>query len=78
MRQMAPEIAAALGIRPRWNERGERMFTVARAFDETANASVPMIRMRGQWLRKFGFTTGKRVAIAVEKNRLVITLDDAR
>ena len=34
--------------------------------------SVPLIRLRGKWLREAGFTAGERVSITVEHGRLTI------
>ena len=65
--------------RPRRNVCGDRLLTVARLCEsERTRRSVPMIRLRGQWLQQLGFTAGKRIAIAAENNRLVITLHEAR
>lgn len=65
--------------RPRRNEAGDRLVTIARLFEsERSRRVVPMIRLRGRWLQQLGFTAGKRIAVAVEKNRLVITIEGAR
>lgn len=80
MRQrMAPEIAAALGLMPpRRNERGQRMFTIAKSFDEKAHEgagrSVPMIRMRGRWLQRLGFRKGDRIVVEERRGELVVKL----
>lgn len=79
MRQMAPEIAAALGMRPpRRNESGERLFTIAKSFDDRTNEgegrSVPMIRMRGRWLQRLGFRNGDRIVVEERRGELVVKL----
>jgi len=35
---------------------------------------VPVIRMRGGWLEENGFVAGERVAVSVERGRIVLTL----
>lgn len=79
MRQMAPEIAAALGLRPpRRTTSGARLFTIARSFDESARrgrgAYVPMIRLRGRWLQKLGFRRGDRIVVEERRGELVVKL----
>jgi type I toxin-antitoxin system toxin SymE len=81
MRRIAPShpIIAETESRPRRNDAGDRLVTVARLFEsERSRRAVPMIRLRGQWLQQLGFTAGKRIAITAEANRLVITLEEAR
>ena len=40
--------------------------------------SVPMIRLRGKWLRQAGFSAGQDVTIIVERGRLVLlTTEDS-
>lgn len=34
--------------------------------------SIPMIRLRGKWLRQAGFVAGKQVAIIVENGKLTL------
>lgn len=63
----------------RRNAVGDRLFTIARLFEsERSRRSVPMIRLRGRWLEQLGFTTGKRIAITTDANRLIITLEETR
>jgi toxic protein SymE len=65
--------------RPRRNDAGDRLATVARLFEsERSSRAVPMIRLRGRWLQQLGFAAGKRIAITAERNRLVITIEGAR
>src|SRR6266508_28850 len=73
-RRMA-ELIAPPPLPPRYrrNERGERMLTVARLFD--GRSKQPMIRMRGAWLRRLGFTTGARIFVTEEPGRIVLTLE---
>ena len=81
MRRIAPShpIIAEPESRPRRNDAGDRLATVARLFEsDRASHAVPMIRLRGQWLQQLGFAAGKRIAITAEKNRLVITIEGAR
>ena len=37
------------------------------------SARYPYLRLRGRWLQRAGFRVGIRVAIAIRRNRLVIT-----
>ena len=59
-------------VRYRRSERGERMLTVASLFD--GRATIPMIRMRGEWLRKLGFAIGARIVISEQRGRIVLSL----
>lgn len=43
----------------------------ARAHEEII---VPEIKLSGKWLKESGFSSGRQVAVQVEKDRLVITL----
>ena len=65
---------------PRRNAKGERMLTVATCMNphprSHADTSLPMIRLRGRWLKQLGFESGERITVSVEKNRLVLTLAD--
>ncbi len=73
-----PRIVAPLGNpRQRRNARGEKMVTVARLFDSTADRSgtLPMIRLRGRWLQRLGFKAGERIAVTEERGRIVLTLE---
>ena len=39
--------------------------------------SVPLIRLRGKWLKEAGFTAGQKVSVLVEHGRLtILTRDD--
>ena len=38
-----------------------------------SEGDVPMIRMRGKWLRVAGFTQGTIVTIAVSRGKLVLS-----
>lgn len=82
MRQMAPEIAAALRLRPRRTETGARVFTVARCFEESAESGqgrfVPMIRLRGRWLQRLGFRRGDRIVVEERRGELVVKLSRTR
>ena len=40
------------------------------------SSSVPMIRLRGHWLRRAGFRRGRRVRIEVEEDTLVLRAID--
>lgn len=75
---MAPEIAPALGLRPRRTRSGDRIFTVARSFDDSAangkGQYVPMIRLRGRWLQKLGFRKGDRFIVEERRGELVVKL----
>ncbi len=64
-------IAPAAHPRRRRNVRGEKLLTVAQLFD--GRRTLPMIRMRGEWLRRLGFLIGHRVVVRVERDRIVLT-----
>ena len=75
----SPSIIIEPEPRPRRNNSGDRLVTIARLFEpERSRRAVPMIRLRGHWLQQLGFTAGKRIAIAAEKNCLVITIERVR
>ena len=38
--------------------------------------SVPLIRLRGKWLKEAGFTAGQKVSVLVEYGRLTILVSD--
>ena len=38
--------------------------------------SVPLIRLRGKWLKEAGFTAGQKVSVLVEHGRLTIRPSD--
>jgi hypothetical protein len=38
--------------------------------------SVPLIRLRGKWLKEAGFTAGQKVSVLVEHGRLTILTSD--
>lgn len=48
-----------------------RKATVTSYFD--ARVTVPMIRLRGGWLKRAGFREGDALRIEVEEGRLVLT-----
>lgn len=63
--------------RGRRNARGEKLVTVARLFDATATGNdptLPMIRLRGQWLQRLGFEAGDQFAVTEERGRIVLRL----
>ncbi len=53
-----------------------RKTTVTYTFRD--NATVPMIRLRGQWLKDAGFDEGTILRVAVSEGRLTLTVADAR
>lgn len=60
--------------------RTERRVTVSRAWQQSegyAGRAVPAIRMRGEWLQQIGFREGTRVHVAIEPERLVLTIQPA-
>jgi hypothetical protein len=59
-------------LRYRRSERGERMLTVAALSD--GKELLPMIRMRGRWLARLGFTRDARIVVSEEHGRIVLTL----
>ena len=59
-------------LRCRRSERGERMLTVATLYD--GRELLPMIRMRGRWLARLGFTLDARIVVSDEHGRIVLTL----
>jgi toxic protein SymE len=54
----------------------ERHLTVSYCCD--CNESIPIIRLKGKWLRDGGFDAGTYVKVRVDKNQLVITKDPDR
>lgn len=48
-----------------------RKTTVTSCFDQ--GMSVPMIRLRGRWLKHAGFREGDAVRVEVAEGRLVLT-----
>lgn len=38
------------------------------------DCTVPYLRMRGQWLRRLGFTIGTKLSVEAEPGRLVLTV----
>lgn len=48
-----------------------RKTTVTYTFRD--NATVPMIRLRGQWLKRAGFDEGTVLHVAVSEGRLTLT-----
>ena len=48
-----------------------RKVTVSYSFQN--NTTVPMIRLRGKWLKRAGFDEGTLVEIAVSDGRLILT-----
>jgi hypothetical protein len=61
--------------RNRISDRGERLLIVAAYFD---GRKTPMIRMRGEWLQKRGFTPGAHFIVTEEPGRLVFTREPRR
>lgn len=80
MRQMAPEIVVALGLKPQRSRKADdgRTFTIGTSFDDRANQghgrAVPMIRMRGRWLQRLGFRKGDRIVVEERRGELVVKL----
>lgn len=64
---------------PRRNVNGDRLLTVASCVNpgrqHDRETFLPMIRIRGRWLRELGFAVGKRVAVKIEDKRLVLTIE---
>lgn len=58
--------------RSRRSARGERMLTVTTLSD--GRERLPMIRLRGQWLARLGFTRDARIVVSEEQGRLVLTI----
>ena len=54
-------------------ERGDRYGIRHRGFEH----SVPLIRLRGKWLREAGFLPGQTVAVFVEYGRLILLASEA-
>ncbi len=60
--------------------RTARSVTVSRMWQQSEQRGgypVPAIRMRGEWLGQIGFREGTRVHVAVEPERLVLTIQPA-
>lgn len=53
-----------------------RKATVSYSFRD--NTTVPMIRLRGKWLKRAGFEEGTLVEIAVSDGRLTLTATEPR
>jgi len=53
-----------------------RKATVSYSFRD--NATVPMIRLRGKWLKRAGFEEGTLVEIAVSDGSLTLTVTEPR
>jgi len=53
-----------------------RKITVTYSFRE--NRTVPMIRLRGQWLKRAGFDEGAVLQVAVSEGRLTLTVNEAQ
>jgi toxic protein SymE len=51
-----------------------RKATVGYSFRD--NIAVPMIRLRGKWLKRAGFEEGTLVEIAVSDGRLTLTVTE--
>ena len=54
-------------------ERGDAYNIRHRGFEH----SVPLIRLRGKWLREAGFIPGQNVAVVVEYGRLILMAIEA-
>lgn len=76
-RRRVPEPIVVLPPPPRYriSDHGERLLTVAAYFN---GRQTPMIRMRGEWLQKRGFTPGARFVVTEEPGRLVFTREPRR
>lgn len=57
---------------PRWSPRGRRLVTVSCCYDRSK--PVPMLRLRGKWLRALGFEKERRVEIEEAPGRLILRL----
>ena len=66
-------------VLPRRNKNGDRLLTVASCVNpnrhDDRETFLPMIRIRGRWLRKLGFAVGKRFAVRVEGKQLVLSIE---
>jgi hypothetical protein len=64
--------------KPRPRTTDERVLTVAEYFAAKSRTQkdelLPMIRIRGQWLKKIGFGIGEFVIVKAEPKRLVLTV----
>lgn len=64
--------------KPRPRTADERVLTVADYFAAKSRTQkeelLPMIRIRGQWLKEIGFGIGEFVIVKVEPKRLVLTV----
>lgn len=49
-----------------------RKTTVTYTFRD--NATVPMIRLRGQWLKQAGFDEGTVLQVAISEGKLTLTV----
>jgi toxic protein SymE len=76
-RTRVPAIAPAPPLPPTRRNRadGVREATLT-GFEVAYRDLVPMLRLRGRWLARNGFTVGARIYITVAEGRIVITATD--
>jgi toxic protein SymE len=57
-------------------KKNQRTIKISGKYQARANEEiiVPEIKLSGKWLKESGFSSGRQVAVQVEKDRLVITL----
>jgi toxic protein SymE len=57
-------------------KKNERTIKISGKYQSRVNEEiiVPEIKLSGKWLKESGFSSGRQVAVQVEKDRLVITL----
>ncbi len=80
-RLLPPEEAAALNAaelarppRKPHRPRPPQQCTVGYGYYDTSPQPVPMLRLRGHWLEKLGFTIGSKLQIAVSEGKLMVTV----
>lgn len=71
-RRVPKPIVIVPKVRYRRSERGERLLTVATV--ARGEELLPMIRIRGRWLARLGFTRDARIVVSEEQGRIVLTL----
>ena len=56
-----------------------RKIKISKAYQQTSreSVSIPYIRIKGKWLKDFGFTQGQNICIQAADKKLVITVEEA-
>lgn len=61
--------------KPLKSTRFVRRLTVSKSYEGGLQGkSVPMLRLRGEWLRRLGFRSGNQVVLTLSAKKVVITV----